>query len=194
VGAVADRPTPTRKEQTVNTDTMTDDQIARHVRNTATSREITDIADRLQRRETANPGTILAVANMTPEASSEFLWSLRRGNTATNPILVFEAHEFTADGGEWRIRDASSDGAYATVTPTHGVAAVALTPSGHCPVGSECDICQWDAMSPAERAEVDRRCTEESAQRNHVGRSGEYVAPIPQPEGRLADWELDLLP
>ena len=130
-------------------DDMSSGQLARYVEWAAVQRELDEITRTLQDYERRRPGTVLAVAGMTADAQRDFLWSLRCGNRATELGLDERLRVYSETG----------DGIVVShpLVPTPSVPAVALTTSGHCPVGSECDTCRWEAMTPMEREEMDRR-------------------------------------
>jgi hypothetical protein len=136
----------------VNIDDMSADQIARYVADGNTRSEVNDIASRLQSYESTHPGTILAVLGMRAERRSNFIWSLRSGSATSDVDLL-------CANGTIYVQASSNHGAmsWREVTPTANAAPVALVNGGHCPAGSECDECQWEAMTPEERKSEDAR-------------------------------------
>jgi len=131
----------------MNLDDMSAERIARYVANTRTSLEVWTIGRKLSRLEAETPGTILAVAGMTPEKRQHWLWSLRSGgNTHDVDLELIDAEwsvTATSDFGDWSI---------SRVTPTRDAPPVPLVNDGHCPQGNECSICRFEAKTPEEKA------------------------------------------
>jgi hypothetical protein len=144
---------------------------------------VTLAAERLQRYETSHPGTILAFASMDRDAQDDFLHPIIG---QFHPVLVCEDRRWL-----FRERDAELPSFYAEVHPTPGAPAVPLTPNGHCPRGSECEPCQYEDMTPAEREAWHAWSAAELARRPRPRRNPGPAQP-PQEE-ELADWERELL-
>lgn len=176
----------------MNLDDMSPEQIIAYVKSVGLQRELEDIAGSLHRDEEHAPGTILAILGMSRETQMDALWSRRSGTYATTPRLKDE-------NGTIIIFDESDSTAWCRLTPTPDVPAAPLTPSGHCVVGTECSQCQYEAMTPDERAERDRESAESLARlatrprRTRSGADADATTPAAPEEPELAEWERELL-